>query len=112
VKLRRWDIVFVKADERDQVGHPGVVLSPEDILEDGKQHRLNVLIGTKRVPAAIVQTHQVLLNGADGLEFQTMVDCSLVYMVKKASIIRVTGTVGFFRRQEIQRKIRAHLGLG
>jgi hypothetical protein len=64
------------------------------------------------VPAAIVQTHQVLLNGADGLEFQTMVDCSLVYMVKKASIIRVAGTVGFFRRQEIQRKIRAHLGLG
>jgi len=53
------------------------------ILEDGKQHRLSVLIGTKRVPAAIVQTHQVLLNGSDGLEFQTMVNCSLVYMVKK-----------------------------
>lgn len=111
MKLKRWDVVFVPADEKDPVGHPGVVLSSEDILEDPKQRRLNVLIGTKRIPGAPVASHQVVLNGADGLEFPTLIDCSLVYMVRKASILRSSGSVGYFRRQEIQRKVRSHLGL-
>jgi hypothetical protein len=39
-------------------------------------------------------------------------DCSLVYMVRKSSILRHLGSVIVHRRQEIQRKIRACLGLG
>jgi hypothetical protein len=69
VKLERWDIVFVPAHEKDAGGHPAVVLSPPDILEDDRQMRLNVLMGSKRVPAENAKPHQVVLNGADGLEF-------------------------------------------
>lgn len=96
MKLRRWDIVFVRTDENDTTGHPGIVLSHEDMLAD-------------RVSA---ESRHVLLNGADGLEFVTLVDCGLVVVARKASILRAAGVVSWERRKEIQRKVRAYLGLG
>ena len=49
--LNRWDIVFVRAEEGDPVGHPAVVLSSEDILGDVRCLRFNVVTGTKRTPS-------------------------------------------------------------
>lgn len=112
MKLERWDIVFVPAHEKDAGGHPAVVLSPPDILEDDRQLRLNVLMGSKRVPAENAKPHQVVLNGADGLEFATLLDCSLVYQVRKASIIRHAGRVAHARRSGIAARVRAALGVG
>jgi hypothetical protein len=112
VSLHRWDIVFVRTDEKDPVGHPGVVLSEQSMLDDPKQLRLNVLMGTKKQAAQSAGKHHVLLNGADGLEFLTLVDCSFVFTARKSAILRSAGNVGLHRRQEIQRKVRAYLGLG
>ena len=53
MRLRRWDIVFVRADEKDATGHPGIVLSHEDMLDDPKHQRFNVLIGSKKSPAGL-----------------------------------------------------------
>ena len=110
--LYRWDVVFVRADEKDAVGHPAVILSPDDVLSDSRQQRINAVVGTKKQPAEAARGHHVVLNGADGLEFLTLVDCSLVYLVRKASVLRRAGSVTVHRRQEIQRKVRACLGLG
>jgi hypothetical protein len=112
VNLRRWDIVFLRVDEKDATGHPAVILSGENTLEDARQLRFNVVLGTKKPPAASTGGHQVLLNGADGLDHLTQVDCSLVYVARRASVIRLAGTVSLERRREIQRKVRAYLGLG
>jgi len=112
VTLHRWDIVFVPSDEKDSVGHPAVVLSPPDILGDPRQGRINVLVGSKRVPAETVKSHQVVLNGADGLEFQTLVNCALVYQVRKSSILRSAGSVSHARRGAVAVRLRAALGLG
>ena len=112
MNLRRWDVVFVRTDERDEVGHPGVVLSHEDLLEDPKFQRINVVVGSKKPPAASPAPRQVMLNGADGLEFLTAVDCDLVLVARKSAILRRVGSVGLERRREIQRKVRAYLGLG
>jgi hypothetical protein len=112
VNLRRWDIVFVPADDKDRVGHPAVVLSHEGRLADPRMERINVLMGTKKQPAESAREHQVVLNGADGLEFLTLLDCAFIYAARKSAILRSAGTVGFHRRQEIQRKVRAYLGLG
>jgi hypothetical protein len=112
MNLNRWDVVFVPADEKDAVGHPAVVLSPPDILSDPKQNRINVLVGTKKQPAESVKPHQVVLNGADGLEFITLLNCALVYQIKKANILRSSGSVGFARRGAIATRLRAALGVG
>lgn len=68
MNLRRWDIVFLRVDERDPSGHPAVILSGENTMNDARQHRFNVVLGTKKPPSATTGEHQVLLNGADGLE--------------------------------------------
>jgi hypothetical protein len=112
VNLRRWDIVFLRVDEKDATGHPAIVLSGEDTMRDSKQFRFNVVVGTKKPPAAATAEHHVLLNGADGLEFVTQIDCSIVYVARKVSVIRLAGTVSLERRREVQRKVRAYLGLG
>ena len=112
MNLRRWDIVFLKIDEKDPTGHPAVVLSGENTLLDPKQHRFNVLVGTKKPPGASNLAHQVLLNGADGLDHLTQIDCSVVYVARKASVLRLAGTVSFERRKTVQRTVRAYLGLG
>lgn len=112
MKLRRWDIVFVRADERDLTGHPAVILSGENSLDDPRQHRFNAVLGTKKPPAAANADHHVLLDGSDGLEHVTQVDCSLVYVARRSSVLRTAGMVSWERRKEIQRKVRAYLGLG
>lgn len=113
MNLRRWDIVYVQAKGKTiNVGHPCVVFSHEDLLENPKVLRLNVLMGTKKLPAAESGANHVLLDEADGLDFPTLVDCSFVLVARKTAISRVAGSVTVFRRQEIQRKTRAFLGLG
>ena len=112
MSLNPWDIVFVRADDRDETGHPAVVLSCLDLLRDDRQPRLNVVTCSKRPPAYAPRPHQVALNGADGLEFASLVDCSMVYVVMKSKVLRVAGSVSFERRREIARKVRGALGLG
>jgi hypothetical protein len=112
VKLERWDVIFVRQDENDRVGHPAVVLSPPDILHDDRQWRFNVLVGTKEVPAAGARTSEVLLDSADGLDFMTLVNAVMVFQVRKASVLRVVGRVCHARRGQISMKLRAALGLG
>ena len=112
MNLRRWDVVFVRADETDPTGHPAVVLSGENSLNDARQHRFNAVLGTKKPPSVANADHHVLLNGSDGLEHVTQVDCSLVYVARKSSVLRTAGVVSWERRKEIQRKVRSYLGLG
>ena len=112
MNCRRWDIVFLRTDEKDRDGHPSVVLSSDDVMADEKQQRFNVVTGTKKQPAESARNHHVILDGADGVEFPTLVDCSLVYVARKSSILRSSGSVTVHRRQQIQRTIRGYLGLG
>jgi hypothetical protein len=111
LNLERWQIVFARENESDRVGHPAVILSGPDILSDERQLRFNALMGTKRPPAAKVLEHQVLLDQADGLEFATLLNCSLVYVVRKNAILRTAGVVSHMRRAEIARRVRASLGV-
>jgi hypothetical protein len=111
VILTRWQIVFARENETDAVGHPAVILSGPDILTDARQLRFNALVGTKRPPAISALPHQVLLDEADGLEFPTLVNCALVYMVLKSAILRDAGIVSHLRRAEIARRMRGSLGI-
>jgi len=109
---RRWDVVFLRMDEKDTVGHPAVILSSDDMLADDRQQRFNVVMGTKKQPAENARNHHVILDEVDGLMYSTLVDCSLVYVARKSSVIRSGGSVTVHRRQQIQRTVRAYLGLG
>jgi mRNA-degrading endonuclease toxin of MazEF toxin-antitoxin module len=108
----RWDIVFLKIDDKDAAGRPAVILSNPDILNDPRHLRINVVTGTKKPPSAQARPHQVILDGADGLELATLFDCGFVSVARKTSIQRTAGRVSYARRGQIAARIRASLGLG
>jgi len=69
--MHQWDIVLVRINESDRDAHPAVVISAQEDCLDPEFLRVNVLYGSKKPPATAVQPWQVLLNGADGLDFRT-----------------------------------------
>jgi len=109
--MHQWDIVKVKVNPKDRDAHPAVVLSCEEDCNDAEFLRVNVLYGSKRPPAAALEPWQVLLNGADGLDFQTSLDCGVIYLVPKVACSAVIGSVGHERRRIIGRKINEVLRL-
>jgi len=109
--VHQWDIVRVRVNPKDRDAHPAVVLSCEEDCQDAEFLRVNVLYGSKRPPAAALEPWQVLLNGADGLDFQTSVDCGVIYLVPKAACSPTGGRVSLERRRTIGRKINEVLRL-
>ena len=104
LSVRQWDVVKVRINpERDRDTHPAVIISGGEICSDGRQLRLNVLFGSKKLPAVGRRLHGVLLNGADGLEFVTEVDCGFVHVVSKEKVVGTSGRVTPVRQREIVR---------
>ena len=109
--MHQWDIVRVRINPKDRDMHPAVIISCEEDCQDAEFLRINVLYGSKRSPAARLEPWQVLLNGADGLDFQTAVDCGVTYLVPKVACAPSLGSVSFERRRVIGRKINEVLRL-
>ncbi len=105
--LRQWDVVKVRIDPKDKDEHPAVIISPDEIAADSKNTKINVLYGTSRRPAAELGTHEVQLNGSDGLERATVFSCVKVYLVSPEKISARLGRVGIERRRQLARKIVA-----
>jgi mRNA-degrading endonuclease toxin of MazEF toxin-antitoxin module len=109
--VRQWDIVRFRIRQQDTELHPGVVLSGEEWCASAHTTNLNVLACSKRVPAATVKPHQVVLNGADGMEFQSTADCRFFHIVAKEEVSEVIGRVSSERRRAIGRKLNEVLRL-
>jgi hypothetical protein len=51
-----------------------------------------------------------VLNGADGLDWETLVKCDLMYLVEKERLYRHRGSVGTVRRRALVQRINACFG--
>lgn len=109
--VRQWDIVRFRIRPQDADLHPGVVMSGEEWCASDRTTNLNVIACSKRPPAAGVKPHHVLLNGADGLDYQSTADCRFFHIIPKAGISEVIGRVSTERRRAIGRKINEVLRL-
>jgi len=109
--MHQWDIVKVRINPKDRDTHPAVIISCEEDCQDKELLRINVLYGSKRAPTSALDPWQVLLNGADGLDFQTALDCGIFYLVPKAACAAAVGSVSLERRRLIGRKINEILRL-
>jgi len=111
IPIRQWDILRFRIRPEDRDLHPGIVLSGEEWCASPHTSNLNVLACSKRVPGENVKSHQVVLNGADGLEFQSTADCRFFHIVAKTSVTTVIGRVTAERRRALGRKINEVLRL-
>ena len=111
MQVEQWDIVRFRIRPEDRDLHPAVVISPPEWCMNGNRTRLNVLACSKRLPAEGPKSHQVVLNGADGLEFQSVCGCEFVYVVLRECLVEKIGRVSAVRRRALGRKLNEVLRL-
>jgi len=84
--------------------HPAVLISHPDICARSKV--VNVLFCTSQRQSRKPYPHEVLLNGADGMDWQTFCDCSVLYAVESSKLSGKRGRVSLERRRAIRAKVR------
>ena len=90
--------------------HPAVIISHPDRVKYKEQ--LNVLLGSSQRANRTAKVHEVLLDSADQLDWETLIKCDLIYAVEKSQLKQKRGTVGMARRRQIARKIIQCTALG
>jgi mRNA-degrading endonuclease toxin of MazEF toxin-antitoxin module len=83
--------------------HPCVVISRTDACT---RPFVNVLFCTSQRQSRQLKPMEVLLNGADGLNWETFCDCSILWAVETAKLSNKRGHVSHERRNLIRDKVR------
>jgi mRNA-degrading endonuclease toxin of MazEF toxin-antitoxin module len=95
-----WRYVFTEKGGE----HPCVLISHPDICARSKV--VNVLFCTSQRQSRKPYDFEVMLNGADGLDWETFCDCSTVYAVRSSQLFGMRGRVTLERRRAIRGLIR------
>ena len=99
--MNQWD-VFTWDD------HPAVIVShPERVA---RKEIVNVLTCTSQRAARPPKAHEVLLNGADGLDWETLCRCDVLYSVEKIDLKKRRGRVTPARQRQIISKMIQCMG--
>ena len=104
--MKAWDIYTY--DFAGAGPHPAVIVSHPDRVAHAEW--VNVLICTTQRAARPPRETEVRLNGADGLDWETLCRCDLLWLVEKAKLTGKRGSVTRIRRRQIVDKINAALG--
>lgn len=94
-----WRFNFPKRGE-----HPVVLISHPDRC--ARSEVVNVLYCTSQRQGRPPKPYEVMLNGADGMDWETFCDCSVMYSVPAAGLFGKRGRVSTDRRNAIREKIR------
>lgn len=104
--MNQWEIrayAFAGAGE-----HPAVIVSHP--LRAERKETVEVLLCTTLRAGQTPGVHEVVLDGADGLDWSTLCRCDLIYSVLRTDMAALRGVVSLPRRRDIIRKIIATHG--
>ena len=104
--MKAWDIYTF--DFAGAGPHPAVIVSHPDRVAHADW--VNVLICTSQRAGLPPRENEVRLNGADGLDWETLCRCDLLWLVEKAKLHQRRGAVTRVRRRQIVDKINAAMG--
>jgi mRNA-degrading endonuclease toxin of MazEF toxin-antitoxin module len=88
--------------------HPAVVLGTPDRLRN--KPVVCVLICSSQRANRDAKAHEVILDAADGLNWETLCKCDVVYAALKADLSQFRGTVTIERRRAIAERVIQQLG--
>ena len=107
--MRQWEIHLFPF-EREKP-HPTVIISNDERCLNDDLEYVNALICTSAKVNRKGKKNEVILNGADGLDWKTAVRCDVIYLLSKAEFKEQRGKVTPPRRVAIARKIAETLRL-
>lgn len=105
--MKPWEVWSWKFPDAGE--HPAVLLGTEERLR--LKARVCVLLCSSQRAARAPEAHEVLLDEADGLNWQTLCKCDVVYAVAKSELVNRRGSVTFERRHAIAERVIRALGL-
>jgi mRNA-degrading endonuclease toxin of MazEF toxin-antitoxin module len=83
--------------------HPVVIISHDDFCAGGV---INVLYCTGQRQNRRPKPYEILLNGVDGMDWETLCDCGTFYSIPSAGLFNKRARVSLERRRQIRGKIR------
>jgi mRNA-degrading endonuclease toxin of MazEF toxin-antitoxin module len=99
-----WTWRFPDAGE-----HPAVILGTPDRIK--LKTRISVILCTTQRATRKPEAHEVILDEEDGLDWDTLCKCDLVYAVAKSELVKRRGIVTVERRRAIAERLIRGLGL-
>src|SRR4029450_3407156 len=104
--MKQWDIWT--CDFAGAGPHPAVIVSHPDRV--ARAPLVNVLLGYSQKASRPAREKEGVLNGADGLDWETRGKCDLMYLVEKERLYFCRGHVGTARRRALVQRINACFG--
>jgi len=98
---RQFDVW--RFDFPDKGEHPVVLVSHPDFCARAV---VNVLFCTSQRQSRPPKPFEVMLNGDDGMDWETFCDCSILYAVSSAALFGKRGRVTLERRRVIREMLR------
>ncbi len=105
--MKQWEI-WLYPFEKERT-HPVVILSADERAERAEQ--VNGLLCVSLRGGQNLRSAEVMLNSADGLDWETACRCDVFYLLPRAHFHRRLGQVSVARRRAIGRKINEVLRL-
>jgi mRNA-degrading endonuclease toxin of MazEF toxin-antitoxin module len=105
--MKPWEVWTWRFPDAGE--HPAVILGTEERVKL-KPHVCVVLCSTQRAGRR-AELHEVILDQADGLNWETLCKCDVVYAAPKSELVRHRGTVTQERRRAIAERVIRALGL-
>ena len=107
--MRQWEVYLFPFEEEKP--HPAVIISNDERCLNDNLEYVNALICTSVKLNREAKKNEVILNGADGLDWKTAVRCDVIYLLPKTAFQEPRGKVTAPRRIAIARKIAETLRL-
>ena len=107
--MRQWEVFLFPFE--DEKPHPAVIISNDERCLNDNLEYVNALICTSVKLNREAKKNEVILNGADGLDWKTAVRCDVIYLLPKAEFGERRGKVTTQRRTAVARKIAETLRL-
>jgi mRNA-degrading endonuclease toxin of MazEF toxin-antitoxin module len=105
--MKQWEIWT--CDFADAGPHPAVIISHPDRV--ARAPLVNVLLCSSQRTTRGPRENELLLDQADGLDWETLVKCDLTYLVEKAQLYQQRGVVTRARQRAIAQRLIACFGL-
>ena len=104
----QFDVWRFNFPERGE--HPVVLISHPSLCAHASV--VNALYCTTQRQSRTIKAHEVLLDKADGFDWETFCDCSRMYLLDSSKLFGRGGRVSVERRREIRAKVRDIFRLG
>ena len=105
--MKPWEVWTWKFPDTGE--HSAVVLGTDERVR--LKPRVCVILCSMQRAARQPEVHEVILDEADGLDWETLCKCDVVYTTPKTELVKRRGSVTAERRRAIAERVIRGLGL-